>query len=110
MSLRQKVKLELDDGSEVVVEYSAIDLRAWETKHRKSSLSESMSVSMLSWLGWNAAHRQGLLNGNAETYEAFDAICASVEGVSDKEEGPTKKGSAKKAATPKAPGPDSSAQ
>lgn len=109
MSLRQKVKLELDSGQEVVVEYSAIDLRAWETKHRKSALDESLSVSMLSWLGWNAAHRQGLLNGEASTYEAFDAICASVEGVADEDERPTKKVAAKKAAaTPKAPGPDSS--
>lgn len=109
MSLRQKVKLELEDGKEIVVEYSAIDLRAWETKHRKSALDESLSVSMLSWLGWNAAHRQGLLNGSGDTWEAFDAVLASVEGVQDEEARPTRKGAAKKAATPKAAGPDSSA-
>jgi hypothetical protein len=110
MSLRQKVKLELEDGKEVVVEYSAIDLRAWETKHKKSALDESLSVSMLSWLGWNAAHRQGLLNGDSATYESFDALCVSVEGVSDDEERPTKKVAAKKsAATPKEAGQDSSA-
>jgi hypothetical protein len=109
MSLRQHVKLELEDGKEVVVEFSAIDYRAWETKHKRSSLDEPMSVSMLSWLGWNAAHRQGLLNGSGDTWEAFDAILASVEGVPD-EERPTKKVAAKKsAATRKAAGPDSSA-
>lgn len=107
MSLRQKVRLELDDGREIVAEYSAIDLRAWETKHRKSALDENLSVSMLSWLGWNAAVRQGLLNGDCSTYEGFDSRCTSVEGVSDKE-GPTRKGTAK-AVTPKGAGADSSA-
>jgi hypothetical protein len=108
VSLRQRVKLELDDGEEVVVEYSAIDLRAWETKHKKSALDEPLSVSMLSWLGWNAAHRQGLLNGHGgDTWEAFDVILASVEGLPD-DERPTKRG-AKKAATQKAAGQDSSA-
>lgn len=110
MSLRQKVRLELEDGQEVVVEYSAIDLRAWETKHRKSALDESLSVSMLSWLGWNAGKRQGLLNGAYDTYDKFDAACASVEGVRDEEERPTQKVAAKKAAaTQKDRGPDSSA-
>jgi len=111
VSLRQTVKLELEDGKEIVVEYSAIDLRAWETKHRKSALDESLSVSMLSWLGWNAARRQSklsMLNGSGDTWEAFDAILASVEGVSE-EERPTKKGATKKAAIPKAAGADSSA-
>lgn len=105
MSLRQKVRLELDDGAVVEVEYSAIDLRAWETKHKRSALDEPLSVSMLTWLGWNAAHRQHLLNGSAETFEAFDSICASVEGVKD-DDGPRP---TKKAATPKARGPGSSA-
>lgn len=112
MSLRQRVKLELDDGKEVIVEYSAIDLRAWESKHRKSALDEPLSVSMLSWLGWSAAHRKGLLNGNGDTWEEFDTVLASVEGLPDEEDEearPTRKGAAKKAATPKAAGPDSSA-
>ena len=102
MSLRQKVRLELQDGTEVVAEYSAIDLRAWETAFRKSSLGEPMSVSMLSWLGWSAGKRQGVLNGEFETYEKFDAVCVSVEGVRDE---PVPTAAAKKAATRKAPGP-----
>jgi hypothetical protein len=105
VTLRQKVKLELEDRSEVVVEYSAIDLRAWETKHRKSALDEQLSVSMLSWLGWNAARRQNLLNGSYDTWEKFDAACASVEGVAERP--PTRKGTGK--GSQKDPGPDSSA-
>jgi hypothetical protein len=105
MSLRQKLKIELEDGSEVVAEYSAIDLRAWEKVNRRSSLGEPMSVTMLTWLGWSAAKRQGSINGSYETYEQFDAACVSVEGV--REPVPTE--AAKKAATRKAPGPASSA-
>lgn len=109
MSLRQKISIELDDGTEVVAEYSAIDLRLWEKLNRKSALEEPMSVSMLSWLGWNAGKRQGVLNGAYDTYEKFDAACTSVQGVDDKddEEVPTR--AVKRAATRKAPGRDSSA-
>jgi hypothetical protein len=107
VSLRQKVRLELEDGTQVLAEYSAIDLRAWEKVNRKSALDEPMSVSMLSWLGWSAAKRQGSINGTYDTYEAFDAVCTSVEGVKAEEEVPTK--AVKQAATPKAPGPGSSA-
>ena len=101
MSLRQKLKIELEDGTEVLAEYSAIDLRAWETQNRKSSLNEPMSVTMLTWLGWNAAKRQGSINGAYDTYEKFDAACVSVEGVRDD---PVPTAAAKKAATPKARG------
>jgi hypothetical protein len=107
MSLRQKVKLELDDGTEVFAEYSAIDLRMWEKEHRKSSLNEPMSVSMLTWLGWHAAKRQGSINGAYDTYEKFDAVCTSVEGAEDEEEVPTR--AVKRTATPKARGRASSA-
>ena len=107
MSLRQKLKIELEDGTEVVAEYSAIDLRAWERENRRSSLGEPMSVSMLSWLGWSAAKRQGSINGAYDTFEKFDAACVSVEGA-QAEPVPTK-AARKAAATPKGPGPASSA-
>ena len=106
MSLRQKLRMELADGTEVVAEYSAIDLRIWEKLNRKSALDEPMSVSMLSWLGWNAAKRQGSINGAYDTYDKFDAACTSVEGMEDEEESPT---SRTKRVTRKGAGPDSSA-
>jgi hypothetical protein len=101
MSLRQKLRIELADGTEVVTEYSAIDLRAWEKANRKSSLDEPMSVTMLTWLGWSAAKRTGAINGAYAEFEAFDAACTSVQGVRD-EEVPTVP--AKKAGTRKVPG------
>jgi hypothetical protein len=106
VTLRQKVRLELQDGTEVVAEYSAIDLRAWEKLNRKSALNEPVSVSMLTWLGWSAGKRQGVLNGAYDTFEKFDVACTSVEGV-EAEEVPT--AAAKKAATRRARGADSSA-
>lgn len=87
MSLRQKVRMELEDGREIETVYSAVDLRAWETKFRKSSLVEPMSVSMLSWLGWHAAVRQNQVNGELTRWEAFDAVCESVQATRMDEEG-----------------------
>jgi hypothetical protein len=106
VSLRQKLSIELEDGTEVVAEYSAIDLRAWERQNKRSSLNEPMSVTMLTWLGWSAAKRAGSINGAYDTYEKFDAACVSVQGVRD-EVVPTK--AVKKTATRKEAGPASSA-
>lgn len=109
MSLRQKVKLEYEvDGKDqqVTAEYSAIDLRAWEGEFGESSLGTPMSISMLTWLGHHAAVRTGQLDGELKDYTKFDQACVSVEGVRD-ERPPTK--AAKKAATRKAAGDDSSA-
>jgi hypothetical protein len=94
VSLKQKVLLELEDGTEVPVVFDGRDLRAWEVKHRKSSLAEPMSMSMLTWLGWHATTRQHLLNGSYDTYEAFDAVCVGVEGaeLDEAEGGPTRPG------------------
>lgn len=106
MSLGQKLKLELDDGREVETAYDGRDLRAWESKHRKSALTESLSIGMLTWLGHHAAIRRGELNGDLTTYEAFDKVCVSVEGMPDEEADqdpdvdpskPRSKGSRKKA-------------
>lgn len=108
MSLRQKVRLELDDGSEVTAEYSAVDLRAWEKANKRSALREPMSVTMLTWLGWSAARRQGAINGAYDTFEKFDVACLDVAGVDDEPEDgdrPTRR----VRATRKAAGPDSSA-
>lgn len=113
MSLGQKVKLELDDGREIETTYDGRDIRAWEAKHRKSALIESMSLSMLTWLGHHAAVRTGALNGEMKDYSAFDAACISVEGVRDVEPpDPTQeetKTTTKSKASRKSPGADSSA-
>lgn len=86
MSLGQKLKLELDDGREVETTYDGRDLRAWESKHHKSALTESMSIGMLTWLGHHAAVRRGDLNGALKDYAAFDQVCVSVEGIRDEKD------------------------
>lgn len=108
MSLTQKVRLELDDGRVVEATYDGRDLRAWEAKHHKSALIESMSIGMLTWLGHHAAVRSGEVNGELKTYEAFDAVCVSVEGVKEESPDPTPPKPAKKASR-KTAGADSSA-
>ena len=97
MSLKAKVQLDytLDgEDKQVVAEYSAVDLRAWESAHNQSTLVTPMSVSMLTWLGHHAAVRQGMVNGPLTTYKAFDAACWDVTGVNDEEESevPTRRG------------------
>lgn len=81
MTLRQRVRLELVDGTEVVTVYDGRDLRAWETKFNKSALVGPMSLSMLTYLGWSAAKRDGTINGRYDRYEAFDAECVDVRGM-----------------------------
>lgn len=115
MSLTQKVRLELDDGREITTTYDGRDLRAWESQHRKSALVESMSLSMLTWLGHHAAVRRGELNGEMKDYKAFDAACVSVQGMRDEpdeeaEPDPTKGKAAKaRKASRATPGAASSA-
>lgn len=81
MTLRQKVRLELDDGTAFEATYDARDLRAWESKFNRSSLVGPMSLSMLTFLGWSAAKRDGSINGAFDRYEAFDARCVDVRGM-----------------------------
>jgi hypothetical protein len=108
MSLRQKVRLELEDGTEILTEYNGVDHRAWEKVNQgKSSLREPIDLTRLTWLGWNAAKRRGLINGAYDSFEDFDAVCADVGWVGDEEPVPTVP--AKKAGTRKARGPASSA-
>ena len=96
MALRQKVRLELEDGTEIEVAYDGRELRAWETKFGRSALTADMSISMLTWLGWAAAYRQGMLNGSYGTFEKFDAACVDVAGVREPDPTPAKaKGSRK---------------
>jgi hypothetical protein len=109
VSLRQKVRLELVDGTEIVVEYDAREFRAWEkANHGESALGQRITVSMLTWLGWHAAKREGSINGAYDTFEKFDAACVDVDGVGDAKPVPTK-AARKAAATPKGPGHESSA-
>lgn len=92
MSLKQRVRLEIDDHPAVEVTFDGRDLRAWEVKHKRSAMLEPVGFSLLTWCGWHAAKRQNLLaglNGAGDDWAKFDAICHSVEGVEEEEPGPT---------------------
>lgn len=100
MALRQTVELEIEGHEDpIVVAYTAVDLRAWEREFDKSCLAESMSLSMLTWLGWHAAKRTGALNGmSGSTWRDFDAVCVGVKSKRDEDTdaarptGPTQSG------------------
>lgn len=107
MTLARTVRLDLEDGREIQTTYDGRDIRAWEAVSGKSALVEDMTLDQLTWLGHHAAVRRGELNGDLSTYEAFDKVCVSVEGVRETP-GPTKaRGRAK--GSPRSRGADSSA-
>ena len=81
MTLRQRVRLELEDGSEIQAVYDGRDVRAWETKYNKSALVGPMSLSQLTFLGWAAAKREGSINGQFDAYEKFEKVCVDVRGM-----------------------------
>lgn len=87
--MRQTVLITLESRDPVTVRFDGRDIRAWETKHHKSALREPMSVSMLSWLGWHAAKRQGVMAPELHDWSAFDAACQWVEGVKEEPTDPT---------------------
>lgn len=79
MAFRQTVDLDVEGHDPITVEYTAVDLRAWEREHDRSALVEVTSLNMITWLGWHAAKRQGLLNGvTGATWTEFDAVCTGV--------------------------------
>jgi hypothetical protein len=85
-TLGQRLKIELDDGTSVETEYDGRDIRQWEAKSRKSWFAETKSLSILTWVAHHAAVRRGDLNGPLSTYEAFDAVCVSLEALPDRED------------------------
>jgi hypothetical protein len=104
----QKLRLDLEDGREVVVDYDLRDVRAWESEHGKSALTEETSYDQLAWLGHHAAVRTGAINGDLSTFEAFAGRCVSVEGLRREAPGPTRPAKGRKG-SPKSRGADSSA-
>lgn len=83
MALRQKIRLEVEDGDPIEVVADGRDVRTYESWSRKSALREPMSVTMLTYLGYAAAKRQGMLD---EKWETFSARCIDVKGLADDDE------------------------
>lgn len=91
-----RVELTLDGRDDpIVATYDARDMRAWEAETGRSCL-DGLTVSMLSWFGWSAARRAGLLNGTGESWQAFDAVCVGVRVLGDDPVPPTRRNRTKK--------------
>lgn len=85
-AFKSTVELTIEGRAEpITVTYSAVDLRRYEGQFNKSVLIEPMSMTMLTYLGWSAARRQGLLNGSHEKWKDFDEVCTGVRSVPDEE-------------------------
>lgn len=84
--MRQVVELEIDGRDEPVkVTYTAVDLRRWEAWSHKSSLAERMDYTMLTYLGWSAAVRAGLIDGELKDWKKFDELCTDVKTINEDE-------------------------
>lgn len=81
MAIGQTLRLELEDGRTIEATYDGRDIRMWEARHKQSAIGVPLSLSMLTWFGWSAAHRTGQINGEFPKYEAFDAVCVAVTSV-----------------------------
>lgn len=88
MALGQRIRMTLVDGREFEATYDGRDIRLWERSEKKPALGVPMTLDMLTWFGWSAAHREGILNGEFDRYEQFDAVCVAVEGVKPDEAEP----------------------
>lgn len=86
MAMRQKIRLTVEDGDPIEVVADGRDVRTYEAWSRKSALREPMSVTMLTYMGYAAAKRQGMLD---EKWDVFNARCIDVTGLgSDDEDEP----------------------
>jgi hypothetical protein len=83
--LKQRVQLDLEDGTEIQTAYDGRDLRAWEGRSGKPAIGTDMTLSMLAFLGYSAAKRDGQLNGSYTRYEDFDKVCTWVQILNDED-------------------------
>jgi len=79
MTFGQKLRLHLADGSSVEARWDGRDVRAWEAKFNRPAINVPQTYSMQTFYGWSAAKRDGTLNGEYDKYEAFDAVCVSID-------------------------------
>jgi hypothetical protein len=84
VAFRNTVELDVDGRDDPIrVTYSAVDYRRYEAQFHKSVLVEPLSMTMLTYLGWSAARRQGILNGSYEKWADFDAVCTGVRTITE---------------------------
>lgn len=100
MTFGQRVELTVVDRDDPIeATYDARDIRAYEAATGKSAL-DGLTVTALTYFGWSAARRAGLLNGTGETWTAFDAVCTGVRVIGEtKDVRPTRRSRTQKRAS-----------
>jgi hypothetical protein len=78
--MRQTFELDMDDGTHVVVESDARDIRAWEAEYESSYFTAGITFTTIAQVAYIAAKRTGALNGQYPDYAAFDAHCVEARG------------------------------
>lgn len=74
--MRQSFTVQMDDGTEYLIESDGRDIRAWEAAYDRSWFSnERLSFTIIAQLAYLAGKRTEVLNGAFPTYEEFDAHC-----------------------------------
>jgi hypothetical protein len=81
--MRQTIEIDMDDGSHLVVESDARDVRAWEAEQDRSYFAAGISFTTVAQIAYLAGKRTGVLNGAYPTYEDFDAHCMEARGKRD---------------------------
>ena len=89
--MRYSARLLMEDGDPIEVVVDGRDIRKWESKEEASYLQSTLSVSILTELGFFAAKRTGKTELN---WAEFSAACVGVEAADEAGDGaarPTRK-------------------
>lgn len=83
--MRQTFVVDMDDGTNLVIESDARDVRAWEAAYEQSYFGTRLSFTNIAQVAYLAGKRTGVLNGAYPTYEDFDAHCVDARGKREKD-------------------------
>jgi len=83
--VRQRMTIEMEDGTTYDVEADGRDIRAWEAEYAQSWLRTDTSATSVTQLAYLAGRRSGVLNGAWATYDSFDKSCVDVRARLDEQ-------------------------
>ena len=86
MTVKQTLRVELEDGSEHTVTVDGRDFRAWEAWRGVSMFKSDTTLMQLTEYAYLSGRRQGLWNGK---YEDWEPTCVGVDFVAIDEVNPT---------------------
>jgi hypothetical protein len=80
VSLKRTLTLEIEGRDEpVTVTYNALDIRRWEADTGRSYFAGASTLEQFTWLGWAAAVRQGLIDGELKDVGKFLEACTDLD-------------------------------